>query len=522
MEVFQTKFVEEVGILMKGFTVSLEERLEQNFKLMVNGQVADLVAKAPSVNFILHNGRFGCCSCLHPGQRMPGRGNKRVYPYSSTVFPRRTHVDTLTYAQLAAETGEVVFGVKGSSVVHSILQIPEMLLFDYMHQVLEGEFTRRMTKWLSGSCPSGVNLKPHVQSLSERLQTIGLPHDFKRKFRSLNEFKRWKASEKQNFFLHASLPVLKDILPSEIFYHHSLLVTGVQLLCDYSITDQEIDIAKAMLLNYARLLPELYDMSEATFNSHAITHLAEQVRQHGPLILHSAFIFESMLAHLKRLSHGTRGIPDQICKKLAVAQHAERHVFNVLKENNDAKEFAQQLLRYNRFPDMVELANGVSFFGPLEPLTSAVDNIEGFSNEEENLLVAQRLNKHGQIYHSTSYVRRKKSVSFLIKVKENGQDYFGQVEYFVKRGDDGFAVINVFRNLQHNVCNNDFRQPNDPVIKEFHSSNYLGCHFVAVDRTTQQRLINCSCIVSKVVLVESKENNNHGFMSSVLKCYQHD
>ena len=143
-----------------------------------------------------------------------------------------------------------------------------------------------------------------------------------------------------------------------------------------------------MLLNYTRLLPELYNMSEATFNLHAIAHLAEQVREHGPLILHSAFIFESMLAHLKRLSHGTHGIPDQICKKLAVAQHAEHHVFNVLKGNDDAKEFAQQLLRYNHFPDIIELANRVSFFGPLKPLTAAIYIIEGFSNKEENVLVA--------------------------------------------------------------------------------------------------------------------------------------
>jgi hypothetical protein len=230
-----------------------------------------------------------------------------------------------------------------------------------------------------------------------------------------------------------------------------------------------------------------------------------------------------MLAHLKRLSHGTRGIPDQICKKLAVAQHAEYHVFNALRGNNDAKEFAEQLFRYNRLPDMVELSNGVSFIGPLKPLTTAIDNVEGFPcHQEENLLVAQRMNKHGQTYHSTSYVRRKKSVSFLIKIRENEQEYFGKVEFFVKQGDVGFAVISLFRNLQHNVCNDLPQEPNDPVMKEFHSSDYLGCHFVAVRRTNQQKLINCSSIVSKVVLVESKENNGYGFVSSVLKCYQHD
>ena len=219
----------------KRFKMSVEEQPEQKFKLVVNGQVANLVAKAPSVNLILHNGRFGCCSCLHPGERMPGCGNKRVYPYSPNTFLRRTHNDTLLHAQLANDTRETIFGVKGPSIVHTILNIPDMLLFDYMHQVLEGEFTRCMTKWLAGSCGSGVKLKPCVVSLSQNLKAIGLPHDFNRKLRPLEEFKRWKASEKQTFFLHASLPLLKGILPPEIFYHHCLLVTGVRCV---SMTSQ--------------------------------------------------------------------------------------------------------------------------------------------------------------------------------------------------------------------------------------------------------------------------------------------
>ncbi|CAB4001342.1 Hypothetical predicted protein [Paramuricea clavata] len=522
MEVFQKKFVEEAALLGKGFTMSVEEQHERKFKLVVNGQVADLVAKAPSVNFILHNGKFGCCSCLHPGERMPGRGTKRVYPYSPNTFPRRTHNDTLLHAQLANDTRETIFGVKGLSIVHTILNIPDMLLFDYMHQVLEGEFTRRMTKWLAGSCGSGVNLKPSVVSLSQNLKAIGLPHDFNRKLRPLEEFKRWKASEKQTFFLHASLPLLKGILPPEIFYHHCLLVTGVRLLCEYDITDDQVTIAKAMLLSYTRMLPDLYCLFEATFNSHALTHLAEQVRGHGPLILHSAFIFESMLAHLKRLFHGTRGIPDQICKKLAVAQHAEHSVSKALEGNANTKEFADKLLNSNRLTDMIKLSDNVSFFGPLQPLSVPVDEIQDFPLEAENMAIAQRMTKHGEVYHSTSYARRKNAVSFLVKIKEDNEEYFGKVNFFVKQRNTGFAVVEVYRSLQYNICQNGLPEANDPILKEFCSSGYLGCHFVAVEKTTQLKFINCSWIVSKIVLVKSKEDNVHGFVSSVLKCYQHD
>ncbi len=112
MEIFQKKFVEEVSQLAKGFRITVNN-FELDCKLIVYGQVADLVAKAGnSVNFILNSGKFGCCCCLHPGQRFDGPGNKRVYPYSSTSYARRAHKDTLTHARLAKDTGEKVFGVK--------------------------------------------------------------------------------------------------------------------------------------------------------------------------------------------------------------------------------------------------------------------------------------------------------------------------------------------------------------------------------------------------------------------------
>ena len=44
MEVFQQKFVEE-AVLSKGFQISVSN-MKLKFKLLVNGQVADLVAKA--------------------------------------------------------------------------------------------------------------------------------------------------------------------------------------------------------------------------------------------------------------------------------------------------------------------------------------------------------------------------------------------------------------------------------------------------------------------------------------------
>ena len=84
MSVFQESFVVQITSLRKGFQVA---DLRETFKVTVNGQAVDLVAKGPSLNFKLFCGKWGCSVCLHPGRRLPGRGNRRVYRHSSTPFP---------------------------------------------------------------------------------------------------------------------------------------------------------------------------------------------------------------------------------------------------------------------------------------------------------------------------------------------------------------------------------------------------------------------------------------------------
>lgn len=148
--------------------------------------------------------------------------------------------------------------------------------------------------WLLANCRPTVGWQLVI---SKKLHDVKLPHDFKRKFRPIEEFNRWKASQREVLFLHTGLPILKTLLSTDHFFHHCLLVTGIRILCEDVITSNDIDIAHAMLLHYTRLLPVLYGETESTYNSHCLTHCAEQVRAHGPLILHSKFVFESMLAH---------------------------------------------------------------------------------------------------------------------------------------------------------------------------------------------------------------------------------
>ena len=118
MSSFQQTFVQEAIYI--GY-----ERTPCKCGLIVNGQAADQIAKGPSLNFKIFSGKFGCSYCLHPGQRLPGRGNVGIYlPGKCSA---RNHMDSLCHAELATLTGKSLFELRGRSFVHEILQIPEML-----------------------------------------------------------------------------------------------------------------------------------------------------------------------------------------------------------------------------------------------------------------------------------------------------------------------------------------------------------------------------------------------------------
>ena len=86
----------------------------------------------------------------------------------------------------------------------------------------------------------------------------------------LRSFTSGKRVKNRPYF---SMPILKRYLPVEHFYHHSLLVSAIRMLCGDEITDHDIDIAEAMLVTYTHLLASLFNETECTYTTHALTHL---------------------------------------------------------------------------------------------------------------------------------------------------------------------------------------------------------------------------------------------------------
>ena len=112
-----------------------------------------------------------------------------------------------------------------------------------------------------------------------------------------------------------------------------------------------------------------------------------------------------MLAYLKRLFHGTRGISDQICRKLGFTQHSNQHIQRYVEGNPAAKEFTDKLMA-SKSSKGVELDGGIQFLSPLRQQIPMVNYpVEDFFEDRGQLMTAQRMVKEGQVYHGLNYVR---------------------------------------------------------------------------------------------------------------------
>ncbi|KAJ8048972.1 hypothetical protein HOLleu_01500 [Holothuria leucospilota] len=192
---------------------------------------------------------------------------------------------------------------------------------DYMHAVCEGVGEQLLNLWFDRSHHD----KPwfvgnDLNKVDERIASISPPDDVTRLPRSPSQRAHWKASEFRSWILFYSLPVLKGVLPSRYLAHMLLFVLAVWVLLQESVTEDEISICEIILVKFVIQMKELYDAQHVSYNVHLLMHLADTVRNCGPLWSNSCFPFEGYNRKIKSLFHGTRYVQAQIAQNFTLLQ----------------------------------------------------------------------------------------------------------------------------------------------------------------------------------------------------------
>ncbi|KAK3920363.1 Halomucin [Frankliniella fusca] len=436
-----------------GVSLSLPDGNNVTVRAKVLAAVGDLPAKAAFMRFINFNGLYSCFNCLSSGGRHEvgaGITTVQVYPYSRN-FVLRTTAETSEFAEQAviarqADPKASVYGVKGPSLLSYMLpDFIKCMAIDIMHGSFLGVMKTLMGFWFDSSfSTSPFSIRQYTDIVNTRLKGIKPPFSFQRLPRSLKDLPLYKASDFKIFMFHYSLPVLLGILPVNYWVHHSKFVAAISMLCQESISPDQLNDAEELLHSFVSDFQELYGLRYLGLNVHQLLHLVDCVRSLGPAFVYSCFFYESVNGQLARLVHGTRHSALQICSSISVLMNLPSMI-NAMNDN-EAKSLCLKFLFTGR--QKVKVIENIN---PNTHVAGVYSNcypiplrIRRLLEESFNIFGGQckyfhRLKKKGIIYCSEQYVRSNRKVSCFAEIFSNGTPYLCKILTFLKWSACNFA-----------------------------------------------------------------------------------
>ena len=365
-------------------------------------------------------------------------------------YPLRTSQSIKAAADKAEEEGGVVDGIKGKSVLSSVINLAIGFPIDYMHCVLEGVVKRMLGNWASSTNHGNYYyLGRSLGAIDANLISQCPPHDFSRAPRSIKKHRKfWKASEYLAWILYYALPLTLGHLPPLYFHHFALLVCAIHILLQPTLSHTKIDAAEEMLKDFLLLVPELYGTTDCVLNIHLLVHLCQHVRHWGPLWAFSAFGFESMNGHIVGPLHGTYRIADQLLFSIRLNE-----TFSASQEKLLSTETEQTLSFLSLEPKLncgTELIPGSYTVGQLHSVSLPLEErraIKALIREwPKEVATFARVYHQGTILHSKEYSRPgAKRDSTVCYFYVNGNHEYGTIEKLCLVNKCPIALVKPFK-----------------------------------------------------------------------------
>ena len=407
----------------------------------------DLPAKAAVCNCIQFNGFYGCFRCKQPGRSVTTAkgGTVHVFPFNMNdpTGPKRTHTETIDFAELASQENQPKQGIKGPTWF-SALHIHDIILgtsVDYMHCCLQGVVKSMMNLWFNTSfSKEPFNIADQLEVVDQRLTNIKPPDFITRLPRSIESHrKHWKANEIRSFLLFYGPVILQGLLPKAYYEHFLLLSEAVYILSSTDITKESIEKCEKLLCNFCIKFQILYGERFCTANLHHLLHLPEDVLNLGPLWTHSCFPFENFNGQLLKLIHGTQSIVFQIVTAVSAFKKLPQ-MAKTLVSGTSSEKFYRKLKSSRTYEKGQEVEDGIFALGivlnnfPLRKnVFTALCNFLGSIQIVSSVKMFKRVKIKQQIFHSQSYTKPTARNSFTVLYHQEGgpeKKKFGSVEYY--------------------------------------------------------------------------------------------
>lgn len=430
----------DMALYLKPFTDEMADLDQNKIQVTENGKTyditvrgllmsADTIAKCKVLQMKQFNGLCGCTYCLHPGNVSNDPKNRKYHlPSDGIDYPSRTHSSTIDFLKQFLTTGETTFGVKGISPLVALkdYDLIRGTVIDYMHCVLLGVVCLLLNLWFDSEnhfqkyyiTPRGAEV------VNKNMKGIHPLKSFSRRPRSIEDKAYWKANEFRSWLLYYAIPCLKGTLKDVYLHHFVLLSESIFILLQTSISPAEFNKASKNIKEFVKRFQYLYGKDNMVYNVHLLTHLAECVRNCGPLWCYSNFNFESNNGLLVSFVRGTTDVEKQIATK-----YGYKNALNSFKmKRTTAGNYIDRILS-NRVKYSKKIG-AITLLG--KPSSKKLNLDEKRILHENRIVDYKKFFYLNDIFYSTSYKISTKTNDTVVCLRDES---YGQItRIYVKNG----------------------------------------------------------------------------------------
>ena len=133
-----------------------------------------------------------------------------------------------------------------------------------------------------------------LSDLTVALKRVKFPSTTTRHPRSLLYYQKYKASELRVVLL-CGYQVFEKFMKKKYYDHFKQLVLAVHLAESHALAENDVEAVHKLCHNFLLQFPNLYGKRRNVQVVHSLIHLAESIRDFGPLTSYTTFNFQSLL-----------------------------------------------------------------------------------------------------------------------------------------------------------------------------------------------------------------------------------
>ena len=143
-----------------------------------------------------------------------------------------------------------------------------------------------------------------------------IPCEFATKPGSLEEYRKWNATEFRQFLLYTGSLVLRGRLTGRQYRNSMLFAVACMILANPHICTQHPEYVRTLPKTFVCNFADIHGRENMVYNVHSLVHIVDDVQAFDPLDAFSAFPLESFMQKLKRMVRRPQDPVTQIVRRV--------------------------------------------------------------------------------------------------------------------------------------------------------------------------------------------------------------